>query len=172
MSRAGPEVAEHFGRYPVVFLTLKDVKHTSFSLCRAHVAQEVGREVRRLEPVWGRAPLDPIERRTLRALAEEEATDAQLPSALALLTRALHLGSGEPAVLLIDEYDTPIHAGWSNGYQVRERDYAAALRRRPPRRRRRSHLALGGRLRRKTSVGAPRAGLNIGLHLCRSPGPA
>ena len=44
------------------------------------------------------------------------ARSAELQDGLALLTRLLHRATGKKAVVLIDEYDAPIHAGYQSGY--------------------------------------------------------
>lgn len=116
VATAGGDVAATFQRYPTVSLTFKDVKHRDWAACRADVARLVREEVDRLKPVWEAAPLIASERDALTMIAAGTASDTDLHASLRLLTRALHLSTGEPAVLLIDEYDTPIHSGWSGGY--------------------------------------------------------
>jgi len=56
------------------------------------------------------------ERRRFRMLLEEGAGITALETALRDLTEYLARATGEPAVLLVDEYDTPIHAGYVHGY--------------------------------------------------------
>jgi hypothetical protein len=62
------------------------------------------------------------------AILHRRADRAQLVGALRLLSRLLAEHHREKVVMLIDEYDSPIHAGYTN--QIRERDYAAELRER------------------------------------------
>lgn len=116
VTSAGPEVAATFQRYPTVYLTFKDTKHANWAACRADVAFNLRMETERLRPVWGSAALLDSERTSLDAIVAGTASDTDLHLSIRLLTRALHLATGEAAVLLIDEYDTPIHAGWSGGY--------------------------------------------------------
>ncbi|GDX83171.1 hypothetical protein LBMAG42_49820 [Deltaproteobacteria bacterium] len=116
VATAGADVSAHFQRYPVIFLTFKDVKHREWADCRADVFALVRHEVLRHEAVWRQAVLAQDEQQALDAVAAGTGSDTQVQSALRLLCRALHLATGEAAVLLIDEYDTPIHSGWSFGY--------------------------------------------------------
>ena len=116
VARAGDDVAARYQRHPVIFLTFKDVKNKTWATCRANVLALLQDEVVRLRPAWGDAPLADHDRQLLEALAVGTASDAALQSALRVLCRAIALGTGEDAVLLIDEYDTPIHSGWIHGY--------------------------------------------------------
>ena len=116
VASAGDDVAATFQRHPTVFLTFKDVKHRDWPACRADMAGLIQTEADRLRPVWESAPLTDSERVSLTTIVVGTATDTDLHGSLRLLTRALHLATGQRAVLLIDEYDTPIHAGWGGGY--------------------------------------------------------
>ena len=113
---AGPDVSSHFQRHPVIYLTFKDVKALGWEACVAGIAGAIGAEVRRHRALWSAAPLDPDELRRLSAVAAEEVPAEVLQQVLGLLSQALGLATGEDVVILIDEYDTPIHAGFARGY--------------------------------------------------------
>ncbi len=114
--QAGDDVRAHFGRYPVVFVTFKEVKTLTWADCRAGIAKVVAEECLRhkadIEPVL----VDAVERRDWEALRAGTADNATLWRALAALSEWLHRATGEPAVILVDEYDTPIHAGFHQGF--------------------------------------------------------
>lgn len=116
VSGAGEDVAARFQRHPVIFLTFKDVKHASWAACRDDVVALLRHEVLRHEPVWSEAQLTRDDREALDALAAGNPSSTALQSALRVLSLALHQQTGEEVVLLIDEYDTPIHEGWHRGY--------------------------------------------------------
>lgn len=116
VATAGDDVAERFQRHPVIYLTFKDVKHRAWADCRAGAAAAIRHEVLRHQPVWTGAQLDAGERQLLDSVGAGRGSDTEVEGALRLLCRALHLATGEAAVLLIDEYDTPIHCGWTYGY--------------------------------------------------------
>ena len=115
MWQAGDDVRAHFGRHPVLFLTLKDVKTRTWTDCRAAIVAVIAAECRRHEPL-----LTPIltagEQRLWRALHDGEPDNATLWQAMALLSAWLHRATGERVVILVDEYDTPIHAGLHHGF--------------------------------------------------------
>ena len=116
VSGAGEDVACTFQHHPVIFLTFKDVKSRTWEGCRESVLGLLQDEVVRHRPTWSAAPLADHERRLLEALASGTASDVALHTALRVLCRGIALGAGAEAVLLIDEYDTPIHSGWIHGY--------------------------------------------------------
>ena len=113
--QAGDDVRAHFGRHPVLFLTLKDVKTRTWTDCRSAIVEVIAAECRRHEPLL--APtLTSGEQRLWRVLHEGEPDNATLWRSLALLSEWLHRATGERVVILIDEYDTPIHAGFHHGF--------------------------------------------------------
>ncbi len=116
VTRAGPDVLEHMGRHPVIFLTFKDVKQRDWETCLDKIAGLISAEVVRLRPALASLEMAPEERELLLTLAGRHPPLACLEGALALLSRLLHAATGEPVVILIDEYDTPIHAGFAQGY--------------------------------------------------------
>ncbi|MEM9460687.1 MAG: AAA family ATPase [Myxococcota bacterium] len=113
---AEPEVLEHQARHPVVSLTFKDLGLPDVAgfvdALRGRIA-EVCRVHRALLDGSG---LLPDERAAFGRLLDGSASAAELRSSLQRLTRWLHLHHGERCVLLIDEYDAPIEAGFSHGY--------------------------------------------------------
>ena len=111
------EVARrHFQRHPVVFLTFKDVKRRSFDDCLEAVADLVAREFLRHGPVLERAGLQGPEVTAHRRLLAGTASPVTLSNALRDLTAWLARATGERPVLLVDEYDQPLHAGVFHGY--------------------------------------------------------
>ena len=116
VTTAGDDVVGRFQRHPVIYLTFKDVKHEDWQTCLEHVASVLRDEVVRLRPIWSLATLAVEERQVLDALAANTASTADVHDALRVLSRAVALGANEQVVLLVDEYDTPIHSGWANGY--------------------------------------------------------
>ncbi|HSN98638.1 MAG TPA: AAA family ATPase, partial [Candidatus Nanopelagicales bacterium] len=107
---------QHFQRYPVVFMTFKDVKSASWEQCLESLVGVLGGAYRDHEYLLESSSLKPHEAETFTAIVTRKATEVQYRSALIDLCRHLHAHHGERVVLLIDEYDTPIHAGYTGGY--------------------------------------------------------
>jgi len=113
---ASDEVRAHRGAHPVVLLTFKDVKARTFDRCVADVATLVARECERHAAALSSVSLTKRERKRFDELLSGSPDLGVLGSALRDLMQWLGAASGRPVVLLIDEYDTPIHAGYVHGY--------------------------------------------------------
>jgi hypothetical protein len=106
----------HFQRYPVIFMSFKDVKPTSWENCLGGIAGVVADAFGEHAYLAADGNLDAADAALFAAIRGRRADQAVLASALKLLSRLLAQHHGERAVILIDEYDSPIHAGYSNGY--------------------------------------------------------
>ncbi len=115
--QAGPAYREHFQRYPTIFFSFKDVKARSVTDCMRALVRLVAAEFDR----HGKAVLAPglltqRERAYFDRIVMEKADPAELWGALRELSDYLFRAYGEKIVILIDEYDTPIHGAFANGY--------------------------------------------------------
>lgn len=124
---AGPDVLAHMGTHPVIFLSFKDVKYASWAESLEAMRALLASEVLRHRPSVERATLEPEERRLLADLGARAASPVELASALRLLSRALTSAAGQPVVILIDEYDTPLHAAFVRGYYDEAVDFFRAF---------------------------------------------
>ena len=104
------------GQFPVIFISLKDVKHSSWqetfeSLCRI-IAKEFERHRFLLEGEL----LSSKEKDIYNTILSEEGSKILLEQSLLFLTEWLHRYHKKRVVLLIDEYDTPAHAAYVGKY--------------------------------------------------------
>lgn len=115
--RDTPEFAAHQGRYPVIFLTFKDIKGRSYDDTLFDFRLVIGAEVRRhLQDLGEHALAGFADRRVLQRVAADDPDPGYYRAALRVLSALLHQVYGEPVVILLDEYDTPVHAAWRHGY--------------------------------------------------------
>lgn len=112
------EARAHFQRYPVLFLTFKDVKAASWDAARADLRGVVRRACEDLRYLSDSAALDQPERERFSALRAGAAPDEDIRRALQDLTGWLARHHGARCVVLVDEYDTPIHTGFAYGYHA------------------------------------------------------
>jgi hypothetical protein len=112
-----PAARQHMGRYPVISMTFKDVKTSTWEACLRAVAGEIARAFRAHREV--RAGLVGHAVEIFDSIEAERADEVRLSASLSFLCEALHRHHGERVVLLIDEYDSPIHAGYVHGYYDR-----------------------------------------------------
>lgn len=104
------------GKLPVVFLTFKDIKEVDWPTTVTKIAFTIQEEIRRLSPWWQTQTLDAVLAKQIQSLREGSADTSLLSNALKVLTELLAQVSGEPPLVLIDEYDTPIQAGVQRGF--------------------------------------------------------
>jgi hypothetical protein len=116
IDRAGPAYRAHFQRYPVVSLSLKGIKPSRFDDCRAAFTERIITLFDQHRAVLDGEALSEVERRRYRQILDGSASRTQYAESLFHLTAALHRSHGERPVVLIDEYDAPIHAAWQHGY--------------------------------------------------------
>jgi hypothetical protein len=106
----------HFQRYPVIFMTFKDVKPRSWEDCLAGMANVLADAYAEHRYLLTQGSMAPDEVEIFTAILHRRAPKAWLTSALKLLSRVLAKHHGEKVVILVDEYDSPIHAGYTNKY--------------------------------------------------------
>jgi hypothetical protein len=106
----------HYQRYPVIFLTFKDVKPRSWDDCWGKLVEVLGELFGEHRYLAEDSTLTPEDAASFGAILQRRATLGVCTGALRLLSRLLAQHHGEKVVLLIDEYDSPIHAGYTNRY--------------------------------------------------------
>jgi hypothetical protein len=114
--QAGEAYRAHFQRYPVVFITFKDVKDTTWDQAWALIKRKISALFVEHRYLVDSDRLDPEDVADLRAILDGTAGRAAYQQALLDLCRCLHRHHDRQVVLLIDEYDEPLHAAWVSGY--------------------------------------------------------
>jgi hypothetical protein len=114
--RAEPTYRAHFQRYPVIYVTFKGVKAERFEDAWAAIREIITRLFDAHRSVLDQGALSDTEAQAYRQILDRSAPRVLYQHALLDLSRYLHRHHGEPVVILIDEYDEPIHAGYVHGY--------------------------------------------------------
>lgn len=117
--RAGDAYRAHFQRHPVIYLNFKDVKFERHEDAWSAIREKLRDLYRTHRAVLDGGTLDAVAAERFRAILDGSAPDILYHRALQDLSEHLHRHHGERVVILIDEYDAPIHAGYTGGY-VRE----------------------------------------------------
>jgi hypothetical protein len=117
--RAGDVYREHFQRYPVIHMTFKEVKVERYEDAWAAIREKIRDLFQTHREVLESGALDGVAAERFAQVLDGSAPTALYHRALLDLSEALHRHHGERVVILIDEYDQPIHAGYVHGY-VRE----------------------------------------------------
>jgi len=113
---AGEKYREKCGKYPVIFMTFKDVKNRRWDECYDKVKMLISDEFKRHNYLLNSDKLDEDKKEYIQNIIKRTATQAEYESALKNLSQLLSIHYGRNAIILIDEYDMPIQAGHLNNY--------------------------------------------------------
>ena len=109
-----PEYMCHHGQYPVIYLTLKDVKGSSWAESRVRLIEKIGELTFIYEYLIPK--LHPTHKQLYDSMLDRTADDATLKASLKNLIEWLYHYHKKPVIVLIDEYDTPMIEAWTRGY--------------------------------------------------------
>jgi len=110
-----PEIMAHQGRYPLIYLTFKDVKESTWEDCLEKLKLLISMELRRHTHLFHTSLYDEeVIQHAL--LLNQKAGKSLCEQALFLFMQWINRATGQKIIVLIDEYDTPIHAGHQYGY--------------------------------------------------------
>ncbi len=104
------------GQYPVVFLSFKDVKCTGWQETYEMIAKLITLEFRRHIELENSERLNTYEKAQYAELAGGTASTAEFQLSLQTLSLLLHKHYGKETIIIIDEYDTPIQQGYTEGF--------------------------------------------------------
>jgi len=106
----------HFQRYPVILFNFKGAKGETFEDCWSSIREEIIDLFKEHLYLLESDRLDEVDRRRFRQILDGTAERALYDRALLDLSSCLHRHHGQKVVILIDEYDAPIHAAYAYGY--------------------------------------------------------
>ena len=112
----GPEYRKHQGKYPVIFLTFKDVKYDSWEATFVRIAELLQEEFGRHSELKNSDKLEEYEKEYYRKVLNAEANEVELSGSLQKLSKMLTVHYGKSPIIIIDEYDTPIQEGYSKEF--------------------------------------------------------
>ncbi|MCP4690111.1 MAG: AAA family ATPase, partial [Desulfobacterales bacterium] len=104
------------GNYPVIYMTFKGLKERSWEWFLPRAMNMIRDEFRRHEKILDSKALSEMEKKHYRTFLENEAAPPDYADALRYLSMWLHKFYEKRVVILIDEYDAPLHAGYTKKY--------------------------------------------------------
>lgn len=122
VSRAGESYRAHFQQYPVILISFKGTKADAFIDCQRAIRAMLQRMYAEHRTVI-EGKLDSWKQRDFDAILSGTADEALYRRSLLNLTEYLHEVTGKRTIVLIDEYDAPIHAGYAHGYYAEIIDF-------------------------------------------------
>lgn len=109
--QCGDYYTKHQGRYPVIFLTFKDVKSMTCEETFQKIRRLISLEFIRHNELETSSVLTAYEKEQYHLLAGDSGDEVDCQMGLQLLSLLLHKHYGRECIIIIDEYDTPIQQG-------------------------------------------------------------
>lgn len=109
--QCGDYYTKHQGRYPVIFLTFKDVKSMTWEETFQKICRLISLEFIRHNELETSSVLTAYEKEQYHLLAGDSGDEVDCQMGLQLLSLLLHKHYGRKCIIIIDEYDTPIQQG-------------------------------------------------------------
>ncbi|PWE84156.1 AAA family ATPase [Agathobacter rectalis] len=109
--QCGDYYTKHQGRYPVIFLTFKDVKSMTWEETFQKICRLISLEFIRHNELETSSVLTAYEKEQYHLLAGDSGDEVDCQMGLQLLSLLLHKHYGRECIIIIDEYDTPIQQG-------------------------------------------------------------
>ena len=114
--KCGEEYQSHQGKYPVIFLTFKDVKFDTWESTIDKIRGLLQEEYGRHQELLSSDKLSQYEKEYFAKILDAFANEVELTSALERLSKMLATHYGKAPIIIIDEYDTPIQEGYSKDF--------------------------------------------------------
>lgn len=109
--QCGDYYTKHQGQYPVIFLSFKDVKCSSWQETFQKISKLISLEFMRHNELESSSVLSSYEKEQYHRFASENINEVDCQMGLQLLSLLLHKHYDKKCVIIIDEYDTPIQQG-------------------------------------------------------------
>lgn len=114
--QCGDKYREYQGKYPVIFITFKDVKRDTWEETYGYISKLLQEEFERHSELLDSVSCSRYEKAYLRKVLDGQADTTDMMMSLQKLSKMLHEHFGIPPIIIIDEYDTPIQQGYMRGF--------------------------------------------------------
>ena len=134
--QCGDYYTKHQGQYPVIFLSFKDVKCSSWQETFQKISKLISLEFMRHNELESSSVLSSYEKEQYHRFASENINEVDCQMGLQLLSLLLHKHYDKECVIIIDEYDTPIQQDYNEIVDFMRNFFSGGLKDNP-------HLAFG-----------------------------
>jgi len=123
INNAGPQYLEKMGKHPVIFLTFKNIKESDWETTYRKIIKLIRQEYARHRYLLNSKKLMPFEQDYFQKIIDLSGEREDYENSLEYLLIFLSRYYDQKAVILIDEYDGPVHAGYEHGYYEQVIDF-------------------------------------------------
>ncbi len=104
------------GQWPVISITFKDVKANTWDAAYKKIVEIISKEFERHKDILSHEGIDQLNHKKFQAIIDQSAGETAYGSSFQWLTELLNKVYGKNVIVLIDEYDAPIHAAYVHGF--------------------------------------------------------
>jgi hypothetical protein len=122
-----PVFDRHQGQYPVVSLSFKSCKGKTYEEVYASIIAIIGKTFQEYEYILEKEIFSKTEVEEYKAVLNKAADKTLINFSLLTLSEFLHRYYKKKVFILIDEYDTPIHEAYLNGFYNKAIDFMKIL---------------------------------------------
>lgn len=101
-------VEKYMNKYPVIFLSLKEVSGTSFEAVFNNLRFAIANICKSFDDLYQNKQIDKDDKSAFKALKKQNANETNTIAALYILSRILKQYYDKPVFVIIDEYDVPM----------------------------------------------------------------
>lgn len=112
----GEQYRAYQGKYPVIYVTFKDVKCEDWESTYALIFQILRNEVQRHSELLSSDRISSYDKKYLESILDGTANEIDVAMLFMNLSRMLDAHYNKAPIIIIDEYDTPIQQGHTQGY--------------------------------------------------------
>lgn len=112
----GKKYREYQGKYPVIFVSFKDVKCDTWEEAYALISKIIRNEFERHSELINSDILSEYEKEYIDGILKNRAEKNDMTLAFQQLSQMLHKHHGIAPIIIIDEYDIPIQQGYMKNY--------------------------------------------------------
>lgn len=112
----GQKYRDYQGKYPVIFVTFKDIKCETWESTYDMIYKTLRNEFERHDELLESANLSTYSKDYLRRVLNGEASENDMMMSLAKLSQMLDEHYNQKTIIIIDEYDIPIQQGYIQGF--------------------------------------------------------
>lgn len=112
--KCGEKYRNYQGKYPVIFISFKDIRKDTWEETYSHISQIIALEFKRHDELLSSRKIS--DKEYYRKVINGEADQNDMEMSLLMLSKMLHEHHEIAPIIIIDEYDTPIQQGYMQNF--------------------------------------------------------
>ena len=112
----GQKYRDYQGKYPVIFVSFKDVKCETWQDTYGNIYKLLQKELERHLELLESPALNEYDKQKIKDFLDGKADENDCMAAFATLSEMLDKHYGIAPIIIVDEYDTPIQQGYMRGF--------------------------------------------------------